>query len=103
MGFCAREVADDEIVTPDVAEKLAGRSITKAAIRFKQVLDEIGHVTSEIITSAPDDREGNEEADKESKDLVRKFWVRMMARYPAEEEYNRQITEAFLSSAIRRS
>jgi type I restriction enzyme, R subunit len=47
-----------------------------AAVRFKEVLDEIGHVTSEIVISPPDDNEGNEEVDKESKDLVRGFWAR---------------------------
>ncbi len=69
-----------------------------SAIRFKEVLDEIGHVSSEIIMSAPGDREGNEEVDKESKDLVRQFWARMMAQYKSEDEYNRQITEAFKGS-----
>lgn len=39
-----------------------------AAVRYKEALDEIGHVTSEIIISPPDDNEGNEEVDKESKD-----------------------------------
>ncbi|ARJ65664.1 restriction endonuclease subunit R [Magnetospirillum sp. ME-1] len=66
-----------------------------AAVRFKEVLDEIGHVTSEIVISPPDDNEGNEEVDKESKDLVRVFWDRMMARYKTEDEYNRQIIDAF--------
>jgi type I restriction enzyme R subunit len=69
-----------------------------AAVRFKDVLDEIGHVTSEIIISPPDDNEGNEEIDKESNDLVRVFWDRMMTRYKTEEEYNRQIIEAFKGS-----
>ncbi len=36
-----------------------------SAIRFKEALDEIGHVTSDVIISGPDDREGNEEIDKE--------------------------------------
>jgi type I restriction enzyme R subunit len=66
-----------------------------SAVRFKDVLDEIGHVSSEIVISPPDDNEGNEEVDKESKDLVRKFWDRMMARYKTEDEYNRQIIDAF--------
>lgn len=66
-----------------------------AAIRFKEILDEIGHVSSVIIISPPDDREGNEEVDKASKDLVRKFWDGMMARYKSEGEYNRQIIDAF--------
>lgn len=70
-----------------------------AAIRFKEILDEIGHVSSEIIISAPGDNEGNEEVDKESKDLVRKFWGQMMARFNnSEDEYNRQITESFKGS-----
>jgi type I restriction enzyme R subunit len=69
-----------------------------AAIRFKEVLDEIDHVTSAIVISPPDDREGNEEVDKESNDLVRKFWDRMMAQYKSEAEYNRQIIDAFKGS-----
>jgi len=69
-----------------------------AAVRFKDVLDEIGHVTSEIIISPPDDNEGNEEVDKQSKDLVRKFWDQMMKRYKTEDEYNRQIIDAFKGS-----
>lgn len=69
-----------------------------AAVRFKEVLDEIGHVSSAIVISPPDDNEGNEEVDQESKDLVRKFWSSMMARYKTEEEYNRQIIDAFKGS-----
>jgi type I restriction enzyme, R subunit len=69
-----------------------------AAVRFKEVLDEIGHVTSEIIISPPDDNEGNEEIDRESKDIVRGFWTRMMARYKTEDEYTRQIIDAFKGS-----
>lgn len=66
-----------------------------SAVRFKEVLDEIGHVSSAIVISAPDDNEGNEEFDQESKDLVRAFWSRTMAQYKTEEEYNRQIIDAF--------
>ena len=69
-----------------------------SAVRFKEVLDEIGHVSSAIIISAPDDNEGNEEFDQESKDLVRAFWSRTMAQYKTEEEYNRQIIDAFKGS-----
>ena len=66
-----------------------------AAVRFKEALDEIGQVSSAIVISPPDDSEGNEEVDTESKDLVRAFWTRMMARYRTEGEYNRQIIDAF--------
>ncbi len=69
-----------------------------AAVRFKEVLDEIGHVSSAIVISPPDENEGNEEVDQESKDLVRGFWSKMMAGYKSEEEYNRQIIDAFKGS-----
>ena len=66
-----------------------------AAVRFKQVLDDIGHVSSAIVISPPNDREGNEEVDQDAKDLVRRFWSQMMKQYNSEEEYNRQIVEGF--------
>ncbi|MGQ4878874.1 type I restriction endonuclease subunit R [Billgrantia sp. LNSP4103-1] len=69
-----------------------------AAIRFKEVLDDIGHVASEVIISPPDDKEGNEEVDKESTDLVRKFWDKMITRYKTEADYNRQLIEDFKGS-----
>ena len=69
-----------------------------AAVRFKEVLDEIGHVASEIIISPPDENEGNEEVDVESKDLIRRFWSMMMARYKNEDTYNRDIINAFKGS-----
>lgn len=70
----------------------------RLAVRFKEVLDEIGHVSSAIIISAPDDREGNEEVDQDSKDIVRAFWAKMMAQYKSEEEYNRSVIDAFKGS-----
>ena len=66
-----------------------------AAIRFKELLDEIGDVTSEIVISAPDDREGNEEVDKASQDRVRAFWAKTMNRYGTDTEYNRHVIDAF--------
>lgn len=69
-----------------------------SAVRFKQVLDEIGHVTSEVVISSPDDNEGNEEVDKESRDLVRNFWADMMKRFKTEGAYNEELMEAFKGS-----
>ena len=69
-----------------------------AACRYKEILDEVGHVTSEIVISPPDVHEGNEEVDSDAKSVVRAFWARMMDRYGTEGEYNRQIIEAFKHS-----
>jgi type I restriction enzyme R subunit len=40
---------------------------------YKEVLDGIGHVMSEIVVSSPDENDRNEKVDRESKDLVRAF------------------------------
>ncbi len=69
-----------------------------AAIQFKDTLDEIGHVTSEVIISPPDDRESNDDVDLTSKNRIQIFWNDMMKKYGSEEEYNRQIIENFKSS-----
>lgn len=69
-----------------------------AACRYKEILDEIGHVTSEIVISPPDDHEGNEEVDNDSRSVVRAFWERMMDRYGTEGEYNRRIIDSFKHS-----
>jgi len=66
-----------------------------AALTYKKFLDEIGHVTSEVIISPPDTREGNEETDDEPTNEVVAFWERMMKRYGSEEEYNKQVINLF--------
>ena len=67
-----------------------------AALKYKAFLDEIGQVTSEVIISAPDEREGFDEVDAdESADEVVAFWQRMMKRYGGAEEYEKQIVNGF--------
>jgi type I restriction enzyme R subunit len=65
-----------------------------AALKYKECLDEIGHVSSEVVISAPDTREGNEEVDAGPEEVVA-FWEKMMKRYGSEEEYNKQIVNQF--------
>jgi type I restriction enzyme R subunit len=66
-----------------------------AAVQFKRYLDEIGHVSSEIIISPPDAREGYEDVDDEPTDEVVKYWQKTMKRYGSEEEYTKQIINQF--------
>jgi type I restriction enzyme, R subunit len=67
-----------------------------AALRYKAFLDELGSVTSEVVISPPDEREGFDEIDaEESTDAVVAFWQRMMKRYGSEEDYNKHIVNAF--------
>lgn len=66
-----------------------------AALKYQEYLSEIGYVTSEVVISPPDSREGYEDIDDESKDVVVKFWKKMMNRYGSEEEYVKQVINQF--------
>jgi len=69
-----------------------------AALAYKRFLDEIGHVSSEVVISPPDMREGFDATDDEPADEVVAFWERMMKRYGSEEDYNKRIIEQFKGS-----
>ena len=66
-----------------------------AALMYKKCLDDIGHVTSEVVMSQPDTREGNENTDDAPSDVVVAFWEKMLKRYGSEEEYNKQVINQF--------
>ena len=74
-----------QLVAPDKA----------SALKYNQYLDEFGKVSSEVVISAPDMREGYEEADDEPTSEVRRFWDKMMKRYGNEAEYNKQLINQF--------
>jgi type I restriction enzyme, R subunit len=66
-----------------------------SALKYQEYLNEIGFVTSEVIISPPDVREGYEETDDESTDEVVKFWQKMMKRFGSEQEYTKQLINHF--------
>jgi type I restriction enzyme R subunit len=65
------------------------------ALRYKKYLDEFGLVSSEVLISGPDDREGNEEVDEENLPAVIVFWKKMMAKHGSEEQYNKNVINSF--------
>lgn len=65
------------------------------ALRYHDFLKEIGYVTSEVIISAPDTREGHEEVDQGPMDEVSRFWEKTMKRFGSEDEYTKQIINQF--------
>ncbi len=67
----------------------------ETALLYKKYLDEFGMVSSEVLISGPDEREGEEDIYKENKEEVVHFWKAMMAKYGSEKEYNKQIINAF--------
>ena len=67
----------------------------RAALQFKQALDDLGVVAAEVIISGPDEREGYEEVNDDPREEVQRFWKKMMQRYGNERDYNKNIIEAF--------
>lgn len=65
------------------------------ALKYKKYLDELGMVTSEVVISAPDTREGNDDIYEENSSEVNQFWKRMIDRFGNESEYNAQIINQF--------
>ena len=66
-----------------------------AALKYHECLKEIGFVTSEVVISPPDMREGHEEVDEGATDEVGKFWDKMMKRFGSEKEYTKQVINQF--------
>ena len=65
------------------------------ALLYKRYLDEFGMVSSEVLISGPDEREGEEDLYKENKLAVQRFWKATMQKYGSEREYNKQVINAF--------
>ena len=68
------------------------------ALKYRESLNGIGAVSSEVVISPPDTREGHEEVGAETTSEVSKFWNKMMARYGSEDQYNKQIIAQFKHS-----
>ncbi|PJZ76938.1 type I restriction endonuclease subunit R [Leptospira neocaledonica] len=67
------------------------------ALLYKKYLDEFGMVSSEVLISSPEEKEGDIESE-EDHPTVQNFWKRMMQKYGSEKEYNRIIINAFKES-----
>jgi type I site-specific restriction-modification system R (restriction) subunit len=66
-----------------------------SALKYKKYLNDFGEVSSEILISGPDTREGHEDVFEETKNEVQIFWKNMMNKYGNEKNYNKQLTNSF--------
>lgn len=64
-----------------------------SAIRYKRALDATGLVTSAVVISPPDTREGHEDVDESELPEVQQWWKDNVRADP--EEYERQVIEDF--------
>lgn len=66
------------------------------AIRYQEAFEEFDDISTAVVISAPDQREGYEEVDEEPKDRVLKFWNRLMAGYSDPQKYEEHIKSEFV-------
>lgn len=77
-----------QLVAPDKA----------TALLYKKHFDECGLVSTEVLISAPDDREGDDDVHEENKSEVVKFWRAMVGptgRFKDEVDYNKLLIQRF--------
>lgn len=79
--------------TPFKAQLVCDKKVN--AIRYKEFLDEIGIVSSEVLISAIDEREGEDSAFEKSSEKVNKFWLKMMNEHGNSKTYEKNIINRF--------
>ena len=65
------------------------------AIKYKEYLDEIGIVSTEVLISSIDDREGEDSAFEKSSEKENQFWKRMMEEHGNSKSYEKNIINRF--------
>ena len=79
--------------TPFKAQLVCDKKIN--AIRYKEFLDEIGIVSSEVLISSIDEREGEGNAYEKSTEKENRFWKKMMDEHGNAKSYEKNIINRF--------
>ncbi|MFM2393942.1 MAG: hypothetical protein RLZZ546_1924, partial [Bacteroidota bacterium] len=79
--------------TPFKAQLVCDKKVN--AIRYKEFLDEIGLVSSDVLISPLDEREGEESAFEKSSLKENKFWSKMMDEHGNAKAYEKNIISRF--------
>jgi type I restriction enzyme R subunit len=70
----------------------------RVAIKYKEFLDQIGIVSSEVLITSPDTREGEEITYGETPNEVNAFWKRMMDEHGTPKKYETNLINRFKNS-----
>ncbi|MCG8539450.1 MAG: type I restriction endonuclease subunit R [Clostridia bacterium] len=70
------------------------------AIKFQEAFEELGDLKTAVVISPPDMRIDNEELNQESKNILKRFWNKMMDIYKNEDDYVEDIKERFVDGEL---
>lgn len=79
--------------TPFKAQLVCDKKLN--AIRYKEFLDEIGIVSSEVLISSLDEREGEDSAYEKSNEKENRFWKKMMDEHGNSKKYEKNLISRF--------
>jgi type I restriction enzyme R subunit len=69
--------------------------LKKIAIKYKQFFDEIGIISTEVLITSPDTREGEDTAYGDSSSIVNSFWKKMMDEHGSAKKYEENLINRF--------
>lgn len=72
----------------------------KDAVRYQKCFEQFGDLTTAVVISAPDMREGNDDIDESTDDLVIAYWNKMMSQYGNADDYEDTIKNKFIDGEI---
>lgn len=72
----------------------------KDAIRYQKCFEMMGDLKTEVVISAPDMREGYEEIDESTDNLVVSFWNKKMEEYGNADDYEEIVKNRFIDGEI---
>lgn len=89
----SRHFRDNWQGTPFKAQLVCDKKVN--AIRYKEFLDEIGIVSSEVLISSIDEREGEDSAYEKSNEKENRFWKKMMDEHGNAKTYEKNLISRF--------
>lgn len=67
------------------------------AVRYLEAFEDLSDLNAAVVISPPDQREGHDDVDSESKDKIQNFWKRMMVKYGDADKYEDGIKNEFVN------
>lgn len=67
------------------------------AVRYLEAFIDLSDLNAAVVISPPDQREGHDDVDSESKDKIQNFWKRMMDKYGDADKYEDGIKNEFVN------
>lgn len=94
MELIAADIAAHLQTLPKGMKGQLACSSKGAAVAYQEIFERQGLISSAVVISPPDSREGHEDVDAESRDAVKAWWERNVGREP-EHRYTQRILDRF--------